>query len=76
VWPRPRRTRWQHSTSSSKPEGVKYDKTVAFLPTDRNALLAFYDFAAEHRKHLRTTNVVESFLASTATTSCRNSSSV
>jgi putative transposase len=26
----------------------------------RQALLAFYDFPAEHWKHLRTTNVIES----------------
>ena len=39
--------------------GVKYDKAVACLTKDRDALLAFYDF-----------------VASTATTSCRKSSSV
>src|SRR3954465_10174944 len=36
--------------------GVKYDKAVACLVKDRDALLAFYDFPAEHWKHLRTTN--------------------
>ena len=30
---------------------------------DRDALLAFYDFPAEHWKHLRTTNVIESSFA-------------
>ena len=30
---------------------------------DREALLAFYDFPAEHWKHLRTTNVIESAFA-------------
>src|SRR5262249_38092654 len=30
---------------------------------DRDALLGFYDFPAEHWKHLRTTNVIESSLA-------------
>jgi hypothetical protein len=30
---------------------------------DREALLAFYDFPAEHWKHLRTTNVIESSFA-------------
>ena len=34
--------------------GVKYDKAVACLVKDRDALLAFYDFPAEHWKHLRT----------------------
>jgi putative transposase len=43
--------------------GVKYDKAVACLIKDREALLAFYDFPAEHWKHLRTTNVIESSFA-------------
>jgi len=43
--------------------GVKYDKAVECLVKDRAALLAFYDFPAEHWKHLRTTNVVESSFA-------------
>ena len=30
---------------------------------DRHALLVFYDFPAEHWKHLRTTNVIESSFA-------------
>jgi hypothetical protein len=33
------------------------------LIKDRDALLAFYDFPAEHWKHLRTTNVIESSFA-------------
>jgi putative transposase len=33
------------------------------LIKDRHALLVFYDFPAEHWKHLRTTNVIESSLA-------------
>ena len=43
--------------------GVKYDKAVACLQKDRDALLAFYDFPAEHWKHLRTTNPIESTFA-------------
>src|SRR3954462_13553956 len=43
--------------------GVKYDKAVACLVEDREALLAFYDFPAEHWKHLRTTNPIESVFA-------------
>ena len=42
---------------------VKYDKAVDCLVKDRDALLAFYDFPAEHWKHLRTTNVIESAFA-------------
>ena len=40
--------------------GVKYDRATECLIKDRDALLAFYDFPAEHWKHLRTTNVIES----------------
>src|SRR5262249_13648323 len=32
--------------------GIKYDKAVECLIKDRGALLAFYDFPAEHWKHL------------------------
>ena len=32
--------------------GVKYDKAADCLTKDRDALLAFYDFPAEHWKHL------------------------
>ena len=39
--------------------GTKYDKAVECLTKDRNVLLAFYDFPAEHWKHLRTTNIIE-----------------
>ena len=42
---------------------VKYDKAVDCLAKDRDALLAFYDFPAEHWKHLRTTNPIESTFA-------------
>lgn len=43
--------------------GVEYDKAVECLVKDRDALLAFYDFPAEHWKHLRTTDVIESSFA-------------
>jgi putative transposase len=43
--------------------GVKYEKAAECLIKDRDALLAFYDFPAEHWKHLRTTNVIESSFA-------------
>ena len=33
------------------------------LTKDRDALLVFYDFPAEHWKHLRTTNPIESSFA-------------
>jgi len=43
--------------------GVKYEKAVECLTKDRDALLAFYDFPAEHWQHLRTTNPIESTFA-------------
>jgi putative transposase len=42
---------------------VKYDKAAGCLIKDRDTLLAFYDFPAEHWKHLRTTNPIESTFA-------------
>ena len=39
---------------------AKYDKAVECLAKDRKALLAFYDFPAEHWKHIRTSNPIES----------------
>ena len=42
---------------------INYDKAMGCLTKDREALLAFYDFPAEHRKHLRTTNPIESTFA-------------
>ena len=43
--------------------GAKYPKATECLAKDRDALLAFYDFPAEHWKHLRTTNPIESTFA-------------
>jgi transposase-like protein len=43
--------------------GAKYDKAVACLSKDRDSLLAFYDFPAEHWKHVRTSNPIESTFA-------------
>jgi putative transposase len=39
---------------------AKYPKAVECLTQDQDALLAFFDFPAEHWKHLRTTNPIES----------------
>jgi len=43
--------------------GSKYPKAVENLEKDRDELLAFYDFPAEHWQHIRTTNVIESTFA-------------
>lgn len=42
---------------------LKYEKATDCLAKDRDALLAFYDFPAEHWKHLRTSNPIESTFA-------------
>jgi len=42
---------------------AKYPKATSCLAKDRDELLAFYDFPAEHWKHLRTTNPIESTFA-------------
>jgi putative transposase len=42
---------------------VKYVAACDCLKKDRDELMAFYDFPAEHWKHLRTTNPIESTFA-------------
>lgn len=43
--------------------GVKWPKAVEKITSDEEALLTFYDYPAEHWRHLRTTNPVESVFA-------------
>ena len=43
--------------------GAKYHKAAERLIKDRERLLSFYDFPAEHWKHIRTTNPIESTFA-------------
>ena len=43
--------------------GAKYDKATQRLVKDRDVLLRFYDFPAEHWKHIRTSNPIESTFA-------------
>ena len=43
--------------------GKKYEKGVACLTKDKDAMLAFFDFPAEHWGHLRTSNPIESVFA-------------
>lgn len=42
---------------------ARYPKAVEKLKKDRDSLLAFYDFPAEHWQHIRTTNAIESTFA-------------
>ena len=57
--------------------GAKYPKAVECLKKDREELLQFYDFPAEHWIHLRTTNPIESTFATVRlrTTSTKGSGS-
>lgn len=54
--------------------GAKYPKAMECLEKDREELLAFYDFPAEHWVHIRTTNPIESAFATVRlrTKKCRN----
>ncbi|MGO9124822.1 MAG: IS256 family transposase [Terriglobales bacterium] len=42
---------------------AKYPKAAEKIEKDRDSLLAFYDFPAEHWQHIRTTNPIESTFA-------------
>jgi putative transposase len=57
--PRRRLTLRLRSMHSSKSYQVKYEKAAECLNRDRDVLLTFYDFPAEHWKHLRTTIPIE-----------------
>ena len=52
--------RWSASARSSTP---RTPKAVAKLDADWTHLTAFYDFPAEHWRHLRTSNAIESSFA-------------
>jgi putative transposase len=43
-----------------KTYGVKYERAVKKLTKDRDVMLIFYNFPADHWKHIRTTNPIES----------------
>ena len=50
-------------TAFAEKYAPKYDKAVDCLLRDRDALLTFFDFPAEHWTHLRTSNPIESAFA-------------
>ena len=63
---------WQAETRAAANEAfdhflekysAKYEAACECLKKDREVLLTFYDFPAEHWKHLRTTNPIESTFA-------------
>jgi len=50
-------------TVFSEKYGIKYPKGVGCMTKDKDAMLAFFDFPAEHWGHLRTSNPIESVFA-------------
>ncbi len=64
IWAAPDRATAEAAIATfAEKYGAKYDRAVACLVKDRDALLTFYDFPAEHWDHLRTTNPIESVFA-------------
>jgi transposase-like protein len=64
IWAAPdRMTAETALTTFAEKYGTKYEKAVTCLVKDRDALLTFYDFPAEHWDHLRTSNPIESVFA-------------
>ncbi len=64
IWQAPDRTTAEAAIATfAEKYGAKYEKAVTCLTKDREALLTFYDFPAEHWDHLRTANPIESVFA-------------
>ena len=64
VWTAPDRTTAEKAIDIfAEKYGPKYDKAVQCLVKDRDRLLAFFDFPAEHGDHIRTSNPIESVFA-------------
>lgn len=61
IWMSPTKAKAEKAvTSFQETYGAKYPKAVECLIKDRDDLLTFYDFPAEHWVHLRTGNPIES----------------
>ena len=63
IWMSEGRDRQKAFDTFLKTYGAKYPKATECLLKDRDPLLAFYDFPAEHWIHIRTTNPIESTFA-------------
>ena len=64
VWTAPDRATAEAAMATfAEKYAAKYEKAVTCLVKDRDALLTFYDFPAEHWDHLRTSNPIESVFA-------------
>lgn len=63
IWDAENRTEADKALRAFQEDFAKWPKAVAKLTKDREALLAFYDYPAEHWGHLRTSNAIESTFA-------------
>ena len=64
IWQAPDKTEAQrHFDDFICIYAAKYPKAVQCLEKDQEVLLTFYDFPAEHWRHIRTTNPIESTFA-------------
>jgi putative transposase len=64
IWTAPDRATAETAMANfAEKYGAKYPKALLCLTKDRDTLLTFYDFPAEHWDHLRTSNPVESVFA-------------
>jgi putative transposase len=64
IWAAPDRATAETAIATfAEKYGAKYEKAVTCLTKDRDKLLTFYDFPAEHWDHLRTSNPIESVFA-------------
>ena len=64
IWMAPDKTEAQtHFDDFINTYEAKYPKATVCLEKDRDKLLTFYDFPAEHWRHIRTTNPIESTFA-------------
>jgi putative transposase len=64
IWQAPDRATAEAAiTTFAEKYAAKYEKATTCLLKDRDALLTFYDFPAEHWDHLRTSNPIESVFA-------------
>jgi putative transposase len=64
IWQAPDRATAEAAIATfAEKYAAKYEKAVSCLLKDRDALLTFYDFPAEHWDHLRTANPIESVFA-------------
>ena len=64
IWQAPDRVTAETAIATfAEKYATKYEKAVTCLLKDRDALLTFYNFPAEHWDHLRTSNPIESVFA-------------